>query len=708
MPKIFLCDTQTYLGRALKSYFTKGEESENEIVEVSSWNDVEEVQTQLKSSDIIVLDLVRSSHQSSIVLANFKPEELEEEQNVTILGVSSIMSWNKTSTKPNPKPMREEDYKGRKSSTKFKGLKLLESLVLSAAQDNVKTYVLAPGILYGNGEEEFSDLFKDGWLCENPAGLSVLGEGNNIVPTLHVNDVALSLEALIARPPEEYQYVVVTDNTNNTQKTIVETISKGIGLGVTTQVDPAGDSVLLGNSNSEVMLLNISFDPEGSWQSGAGIELTCSAGLGGEFDKIRSEFVLNRGLKPLRSLVLGPPGAGKSLFSKQLAEKFYLPYITLGDIIQETLAKGDEFAEQVKATMSENVDAGKGKKAAKKPAAKPKKGAKVYKPDERPRIPVDMIATMVKNKLKSSACRNKGFVLDGFPQTLEQAQKLFKAELKDGEEEEPEDEPAEEFQDGEDGQPAPPKKIKVDEAVFPSYIVSLDCTEDVARQRFKEIPEGDVVADHNDEDGFDRRWQRYEYVNNLDQEVLMSPMGFFNQLELLEIPLERTVDKTVALSSMVDYMSKGGKPFNFHPTPEEKETKRLSEEATAKEEAETKRQEMEVREKEEREERYKREQADIARKKQVLSDDQELVDSCSLPLRKYLMTNVIPPLVEGLLEVCKAKPDDPIDFLSEYLFKVSVGVPEQDAPDDAGSSSSEQGSSSSGSGSGSSSESSSS
>ena len=41
----------------------------------------------------------------------------------------------------------------------------------------------------------------------------------------------------------------------------------------------------------------------------------------------------------------------------------------------------------------------------------------------------------------------------------------------------------------------------------------------------------------------------------------------------------------------------------------------------------------------------------------------------SIPLRNYLMQNVIPTLTEGLIEVCKLKPEDPVDYLAEYLFK---------------------------------------
>jgi adenylate kinase len=41
----------------------------------------------------------------------------------------------------------------------------------------------------------------------------------------------------------------------------------------------------------------------------------------------------------------------------------------------------------------------------------------------------------------------------------------------------------------------------------------------------------------------------------------------------------------------------------------------------------------------------------------------------SIPLRNYLLQHVIPTLTEGLIEVCAIKPEDPIDYLAEWLFK---------------------------------------
>ncbi len=44
-------------------------------------------------------------------------------------------------------------------------------------------------------------------------------------------------------------------------------------------------------------------------------------------------------------------------------------------------------------------------------------------------------------------------------------------------------------------------------------------------------------------------------------------------------------------------------------------------------------------------------------------EEKELVETQSIPLRNYLMRHVLPTLTEGLVEVCKVKPDDPVDYL---------------------------------------------
>jgi adenylate kinase len=58
-------------------------------------------------------------------------------------------------------------------------------------------------------------------------------------------------------------------------------------------------------------------------------------GLAENFDVVRAEYVLARGLRPVRIWMHGPPGSGKSFWAAKMAEQYYLPHIKLGDIITE-------------------------------------------------------------------------------------------------------------------------------------------------------------------------------------------------------------------------------------------------------------------------------------------------------------------------------------------------------------------------------------
>jgi len=47
-------------------------------------------------------------------------------------------------------------------------------------------------------------------------------------------------------------------------------------------------------------------------------------------------------------------------------------------------------------------------------------------------------------------------------------------------------------------------------------------------------------------------------------------------------------------------------------------------------------------------------------------------------LKLYLMENVVPILSQGILEICQNTPDDPVDYLAEFLFEKSMQVPFKD------------------------------
>lgn len=54
------------------------------------------------------------------------------------------------------------------------------------------------------------------------------------------------------------------------------------------------------------------------------------------------------------------------------------------------------------------------------------------------------------------------------------------------------------------------------------------------------------------------------------------------------------------------------------------------------------------------------------------------MDKSSLALRKYLDVNLVPILSEGIVKILNDFPEDPVDFLAQFLFENSLKVPNPD------------------------------
>ena len=95
-------------------------------------------------------------------------------------------------------------------------------------------------------------------------------------------------------------------------------------------------------------------------------------------------------------VLLGPPGAGKGTQAKKLLQEFKIPQISTGDILRAAVQQGTELGKKAQPLMN----AGK-------------------------LVPDDVMIGIVEERLKKADC-SKGFVLDGFPRTIPQAEALEK------------------------------------------------------------------------------------------------------------------------------------------------------------------------------------------------------------------------------------------------------------------------------------------
>jgi adenylate kinase len=98
----------------------------------------------------------------------------------------------------------------------------------------------------------------------------------------------------------------------------------------------------------------------------------------------------------LNLILFGPPGAGKGTQAERLQSDFQLPYIATGDMLRKNVTEGTELGREAKKYM----DAGD-------------------------LVPDDVIVAMVAERLSEEDARD-GFILDGFPRTIEQAEALDK------------------------------------------------------------------------------------------------------------------------------------------------------------------------------------------------------------------------------------------------------------------------------------------
>jgi len=59
----------------------------------------------------------------------------------------------------------------------------------------------------------------------------------------------------------------------------------------------------------------------------------------------------------------------------------------------------------------------------------------------------------------------------------------------------------------------------------------------------------------------------------------------------------------------------------------------------------------------------------MAKAELIKQQERDLLDTRSQPIRQYLMDNLVPFLTQGLIELCKKVPQDPVDNLADFLLK---------------------------------------
>ncbi|QUH19897.1 adenylate kinase [Alkaliphilus sp. B6464] len=98
----------------------------------------------------------------------------------------------------------------------------------------------------------------------------------------------------------------------------------------------------------------------------------------------------------MRLILLGPPGAGKGTQAAAIVEKYNIPHISTGDIFRYNIKQGTELGKKAKGYMDQGL-----------------------------LVPDEVVVEIVEDRLKQEDCTG-GFLLDGFPRTVVQAEALDK------------------------------------------------------------------------------------------------------------------------------------------------------------------------------------------------------------------------------------------------------------------------------------------
>ena len=105
----------------------------------------------------------------------------------------------------------------------------------------------------------------------------------------------------------------------------------------------------------------------------------------------------------MKIIMLGAPGAGKGTQALKIAEKYNIPHISTGDIFRMNIKEGTELGKKAKSFMDQGL-----------------------------LVPDELVVDLVVDRLAQPDAKN-GYVLDGFPRTIPQAEALDKALAEKGE-----------------------------------------------------------------------------------------------------------------------------------------------------------------------------------------------------------------------------------------------------------------------------------
>jgi len=336
-------------------------------------------------------------------------------------------------------------------------------------------------------------------------------------------------------------------------------------------------------------------------------EWHCPGGFLKNIRKVAEEFSTVRELRAMRVIIAGPPASGKNTLCQAVSDHFNIPLITLSKDVEET-----------------------------------------------------------RRQLDSKVCRYRGYVMNAGLAGWTEVEQLFCADY-----ELPPDPDAEEVapppvEEGEEGEPPPEVEKKTErrlseDGIVPAFAVLLQAPEALCRARYTHGRKGTPGL-------FQREMEQFTSRNIVDGQANFA--DFFQdtaKIGVFNLPIAGKSEEDMFESTRILMESGQGRPFNYLKTGEEVADELLENN------------------------RQKRVAAalssdvadglvgggkivcDVVNKRHLERlriigvHEAERADLEAQSLREHLMKYTVPTLTEGLIEMCMVMPENPVDYLANYL-----------------------------------------
>lgn len=503
--------------------------------------------------------------------------------------ISSLHSWSHTKKRTDDEPFSEDDYRRRHTKPLYRDLQLLERYVVASGKmtkGKLKAYVIGCGAIYGAEENAMHHWYMSAW--HNAKYLPVYGTGKNYMPTVYIQDLAKMVQNVMDVPPKLQRYLIAVDPIICQQDQIAKAISRVLGSGRVKRL-PEEDIYLnkgITTFQADQHLLDLKIQSAFALEN-FNMEFTAEEGMDTIIQKICQEYKQSRNLEPLKVCIVGPSASGKSTIARQISDMYRLNHFTKEDLIKTTLellketggesteqdiqgldmeledhvrreardilSEVDDFFVQQVGTETllqpESAPNGPGEEESEASLTAGEMGIPRHlQMDQRDfsKMTDELFVRLARWRLLSNQCQNQGFILDGFPENLEQAKTLFAAM---------DDDILEQF-----GEEMDEGKDALDPRLVPDRVIVLEASDEFLQQRLQSVPASQLQEKHKDKN-FMKSLVEYREMNSIYETTFLY---YLDLQELLYVPIDITTGDGLLMQNIIGKaMDMLGKPRNY-------------------------------------------------------------------------------------------------------------------------------------------------